>query len=172
MTYEQLLSCNYLGFVTEKIFSTAVSPGRSQDKVACPLCHTQEGDLRAGTCVQSSCSCSIAPGDPKAPGRCSPICSQCQGSLAGKSCGDQSPQPLPQCPRHMKQVQLLFCEDHREPICLICRLSQEHQGHRVRPIEEAALEYKVGVHSHIEVSACVLHPTLWDVGVLVRIPGL
>jgi hypothetical protein len=43
----------------------------------------------------------------------------------------------------MKQVLLLFCEDHREPICLICRLSLEHQGHRVRPIEEAALEYKV-----------------------------
>nr|XP_015858730.1 pyrin [Peromyscus maniculatus bairdii] len=124
--------------------------GRSQDKVACPLCHTQEGDLHGGTCVQSSCSCSIAPGDPKAPGRFSPICSQCQGSLAGKSCGDQSPQPLPQCPRHMKQVQLLFCEDHREPICLICRLSQEHQGHRVRPIEEAALEYKEQIQEQLE----------------------
>lgn len=55
------------------------------------------------------------------------------------------PKPLPQCERHMKQVQLLFCEDHGEPICLICRLSQEHRGHRVRPIEEAALEYKVGL---------------------------
>ena len=53
--------------------------------------------------------------------------------------------PLPQCERHMNQVQLLFCEDHGEPICLICRLSQEHQGHWVRPIEEAALEYKVGL---------------------------
>ncbi|OBS82381.1 hypothetical protein A6R68_23619 [Neotoma lepida] len=123
---------------------------RSQDKAACPLCHIQEGDLHGGTCVQSSCSCSIAPGDPKAPGRCSPMCSQCQSSLAGKSHGDQSPQPLPQCPRHLKQVQLLFCEDHREPICLICRLSQEHQGHRVRPIEEAALEYKEQIQMQLE----------------------
>ncbi|XP_036050439.1 pyrin [Onychomys torridus] len=123
---------------------------RSQDKAACPLCHTQKGDPHAGTCVQSFCSCSIAPGDPKAPGKCSPICSQCQRSLAGKNCGDQSPQPLPQCPRHMKQVQLLFCEDHREPICLICRLSQEHQGHRVRPMEEAALEYKEQIQKQLE----------------------
>ncbi|CAH6786726.1 Mefv [Phodopus roborovskii] len=124
--------------------------GRSQDKAACPLCHTQEGDLHGGTCMQSSCSCSIAPGDLKAPGRSLPICFQCQSSLAGKSCGDQSPQSLPQCPRHMKQVQLLFCEDHREPICLICRLSQEHQGHRVRPIEEAALEYKEQIQKQLE----------------------
>lgn len=50
----------------------------------------------------------------------------------------------------MKQVQLLFCEDHREPICLICRLSQEHQGHRVRPIEEAALEYKEQIQKQLE----------------------
>ncbi|XP_051023675.1 pyrin [Acomys russatus] len=126
------------------------SQGRSRDKAACPLCHTQEGDLHGGTCVQSSCSCSIAPGDPKASGRCSPICFQCQRSLSGKSCGAQSPPPLPQCPRHIKQVQLLFCEDHGKPICLICRLTQEHQGHRVRPIEEAALEYKEQIQKQLE----------------------
>nr|AAF03767.1 pyrin [Rattus norvegicus] len=126
----------------------AASKGRSRDKVACPLCHTQ-GELPAKACVQSSCSCSVAPGDPKASGRCS-ICFQCQSSRAGKSCEAQSPQFLPQCPRHMKQVQLLFCEDHREPICLICRLSQEHQGHRVRPIEEAALQYKEQIRKQLE----------------------
>lgn len=141
-----------------------MSPGRSRDKVACPLCHTQ-GELPAEACVQSSCSCSVAPGDPKASGRHS-ICFQCQSSRAGKSCEAQSPQFLPQCPRHMKQVQLLFCEDHREPICLICRLSQEHQGHRVRPIEEAALQYKVrcslpGPISpwELDTGLCVLYPT-------------
>ncbi|XP_055460691.1 pyrin [Psammomys obesus] len=128
----------------------ATGPGRSQDKAACPLCHTQEGDLHGSTLVQSFCSCSIAPGDPKASGRCSPVCPQCQRPLASKSCEAQSPQLLPQCPRHMKQVQLLFCEDHREPICLICRLSQEHQGHRVRPIEEAALEYKEQIQQQLE----------------------
>lgn len=50
----------------------------------------------------------------------------------------------------MKQVQLLFCEDHREPICLICSLSQEHRGHQVRPIEEAALEYKEQIQKQLE----------------------
>lgn len=154
-----------------------MSPGRSQGKAACPLCHTQEGDLLGDTCVQSSCSCSIAPGDPKAPGRCA-ICFQCQSLLARKSREAQSPQSLPQCPRHMKQVQLLFCEDHREPICLICRLSQEHQGHRVRPIEEAALEYKVRATAWPHLSLGVGHlglvffiQPLWDGDALFRIPG-
>lgn len=61
-----------------------------------------------------------------------------------------NPKSLPQCKRHMKQAQLLFCEDHGELICLICRLSQEHRGHRVRPIEEAALEYKEQIQKQLD----------------------
>lgn len=61
-----------------------------------------------------------------------------------------NPKSLPQCERHMKQAQLLFCEDHGELICLICRLSQEHRGHRVRPIEEAALEYKEQIQKQLD----------------------
>ncbi|KAG8506437.1 Pyrin [Galemys pyrenaicus] len=61
-----------------------------------------------------------------------------------------SPGAPPQCERHMKQALLLFCEDHGEPICLICRLSQEHLGHRVRPLQEAALECKEQVQKQLE----------------------
>lgn len=132
-------------------FSTPISPGRS----VCTLCCAQ-GDLVGGTCTHDSCSCSIASRDPKVPGVHSPSCPRYQASLTGKHSGhckqqegpqkaSLSPKPLPQCERHMKQFQLLFCEDHGEPICLICSLSQEHRGHQVRPIEEAALEYKVGL---------------------------
>uniref|UniRef100_A0A8C9PHN1 Pyrin n=1 Tax=Spermophilus dauricus TaxID=99837 RepID=A0A8C9PHN1_SPEDA len=131
-------------------FSIAMSPGRPQDKAAFPLCHTPKGDLLAGTCVLDSCSCPVASGEPKTPRSHLPSCQQCQASLNKNSSGGLSPEPLPQCQRHMKQVQLLFCEDHREPICLICRLSQEHQGHRVRPIEEAALEYREKIQKQLE----------------------
>uniref|UniRef100_I3MKE3 Pyrin n=1 Tax=Ictidomys tridecemlineatus TaxID=43179 RepID=I3MKE3_ICTTR len=124
--------------------------GRPQDKAAFPLCHTPKGDLLAGTCVLDSCSCPVASGEPKTPRSHLPSCQQCQAPLNKNSSGGLSPEPLPQCQRHMKQVQLLFCEDHREPICLICRLSQEHQGHRVRPIEEAALEYREKIQKQLE----------------------
>lgn len=122
-----------------------MSPGKPPDKAASPRCHAQEGDPVGDICVRDSCSCpEAASGHPQASGSRSPDCPRCQASHERKSMGSLSPQPLPQCKRHMKQVQLLFCEDHRAPICLICSLSQEHRGHRVRPIEEAALEHKVG----------------------------
>ncbi|XP_069342324.1 pyrin isoform X1 [Eulemur rufifrons] len=110
-------------------------------KASSPLCHDP-----VGGCVQDSCSCPVVSGEPKASGSRSPSCTRCQ---ARKNSGSLSPPPLPQCKRH-KQVQLLFCEDHREPICLICRLSQEHRGHQVRPIEEVALEYKEHIQKQLE----------------------
>ncbi|XP_054445461.1 pyrin [Pteronotus mesoamericanus] len=135
--------------------------GRLQNEAVCPVCRAQQGDPVGGTCVHNSCSCSIDSRDPKTPGGCLPSCPRCQASLPVKSSGglekqeglqtaSLNPKPLPQCARHMKQVQLLFCEDHREPICLICSLSQEHRGHQIRPIEEAALEYKEQIQKQLK----------------------
>nr|KAF6366629.1 MEFV innate immuity regulator, pyrin [Pipistrellus kuhlii] len=134
---------------------------RPQDEAVCPLGRAQKGDLVGSTLVHGSHSCSAASKDIKASDGCLPNCLRCQVSLPGKSSGgieqqedppmaSVSPTLLPQCTRHRKQVQLLFCEDHREPICLICSLSQEHRGHRVRPIEEAALEYKEQIQKQLE----------------------
>nr|KAF6366630.1 MEFV innate immuity regulator, pyrin [Pipistrellus kuhlii] len=139
----------------------AVDSGRPQDEAVCPLGRAQKGDLVGSTLVHGSHSCSAASKDIKASDGCLPNCLRCQVSLPGKSSGgieqqedppmaSVSPTLLPQCTRHRKQVQLLFCEDHREPICLICSLSQEHRGHRVRPIEEAALEYKEQIQKQLE----------------------
>ncbi|KAI4559389.1 hypothetical protein MJG53_017915 [Ovis ammon polii x Ovis aries] len=137
------------------------SSGRLQDKAVCPLCRAQEGDPAGGSCVHISCSCSSASGDPEASLSRSSSCPRCQDLLPGKGHGSRewqeglqmaslNPKSLPQCERHMKQAQLLFCEDHGELICLICRLSQEHRGHRVRPIEEAALEYKEQIQKQLD----------------------
>uniref|UniRef100_G3RPQ1 Pyrin n=1 Tax=Gorilla gorilla gorilla TaxID=9595 RepID=G3RPQ1_GORGO len=144
---ELLISNNPPIFASE----TAGITGRPPDTAASPHCHAQEGDPVGGTCEHDSCSCPEAvSGHPQASGSRSPGCPRCQDSHERKSPGSLSPQPLPQCKRHMKQVQLLFCEDHDEPICLICSLSQEHQGHRVRPIEEVALEHKKKIQKQLE----------------------
>ncbi|XP_077618695.1 pyrin isoform X4 [Crocuta crocuta] len=137
-------------------FSTAVSPGKPWDEAVDVLCHAQDGGPIGGTHVRDSCRYSVASRDPKASASCSASCLQSQAPLPVKNSGDckqqeaiLSPKDLPHCERHMKQGQALFCEDHGEPICLICRLSQEHQGHRVRPIEEAALEYKERIQKQL-----------------------
>ncbi|XP_032183809.1 pyrin isoform X1 [Mustela erminea] len=133
--------------------STAMSPGKPQDEAVYPPGRAQERD--------DSCRYSIASREPKTSGKCSSSSLVHLASLTVNNSEDYkqqeglhmatlSPKSLPQCERHMKQVQLLFCEDHREPICLICSLSQEHRGHQVRPIEEAALEYKEQIQKQLE----------------------
>ncbi|XP_042339074.1 nuclear factor 7, brain-like, partial [Plectropomus leopardus] len=36
----------------------------------------------------------------------------------------------------------LFCLDHQQPVCVVCRDSKTHNNHRFRPIDEAAQEFK------------------------------
>ncbi|XP_047569457.1 E3 ubiquitin-protein ligase TRIM4 [Lutra lutra] len=53
----------------------------------------------------------------------------------------QGPVPPGQCGRHWEALRL-FCEDDQRPVCLVCRESQEHQGHTMAPIDEASCSYR------------------------------
>ncbi|XP_062301583.1 nuclear factor 7, ovary-like [Scomber scombrus] len=48
-------------------------------------------------------------------------------------------QPL--CSLHSEKLKL-FCLDHQQPVCLICRDSKTHNNHRFRPIDEAVQDHK------------------------------
>ncbi|XP_071372539.1 E3 ubiquitin-protein ligase TRIM39-like [Centroberyx affinis] len=45
------------------------------------------------------------------------------------------------CSLHSEKLKL-FCLDHQQPVCLVCRDSKTHTNHRFRPIDEAALDHK------------------------------
>ncbi|XP_073331537.1 E3 ubiquitin-protein ligase TRIM39-like [Pagrus major] len=45
------------------------------------------------------------------------------------------------CSLHSETLKL-FCLDHQQPVCVICRDSKTHIKHRFRPIDEAAQDYK------------------------------
>ncbi|XP_060951291.1 E3 ubiquitin-protein ligase TRIM39-like [Limanda limanda] len=45
------------------------------------------------------------------------------------------------CSLHSKKLRL-FCLDHQQPVCVICRDSEKHTDHRFRPIDEAAQRHK------------------------------
>ncbi|KAM9336978.1 E3 ubiquitin-protein ligase TRIM35-like [Symphorus nematophorus] len=45
------------------------------------------------------------------------------------------------CSLHSEKLRL-FCLDHQQPVCLVCRDSKKHSEHRFRPIDEAAQEHK------------------------------
>uniref|UniRef100_A0A4W6FAB3 RING-type domain-containing protein n=1 Tax=Lates calcarifer TaxID=8187 RepID=A0A4W6FAB3_LATCA len=42
----------------------------------------------------------------------------------------------------LEDTAALFCLDHEQPVCIICRDSKTHTNHRFRPINEAAQDYK------------------------------
>ncbi|XP_044076600.1 E3 ubiquitin-protein ligase TRIM39-like [Siniperca chuatsi] len=45
------------------------------------------------------------------------------------------------CSLHSERLKL-FCLDHQQPVCLVCRDSKTHKKHRFRPIDEAAPDHR------------------------------
>ncbi|XP_059537013.1 tripartite motif-containing protein 75-like [Myotis daubentonii] len=53
------------------------------------------------------------------------------------------------CEKH-SQALTLFCEEDRELLCPLCTQPPDHQGHHVRPVEEAASHHRQKLRSYIE----------------------
>ncbi|CAB1432947.1 unnamed protein product [Pleuronectes platessa] len=49
--------------------------------------------------------------------------------------------PEAQCHLHSEKLKL-FCLDHQQPVCVVCRDSRAHTNHRFRPIDEAAQDIR------------------------------
>ncbi|XP_026161694.1 tripartite motif-containing protein 35-like [Mastacembelus armatus] len=45
------------------------------------------------------------------------------------------------CSLHSEKLRL-FCLDHQQPVCVVCRDSKTHNNHRFRPINEAAQDHR------------------------------
>ncbi|XP_068582239.1 nuclear factor 7, brain-like [Cebidichthys violaceus] len=53
------------------------------------------------------------------------------------------------CSLHSEKLKL-FCLDHQQPVCLVCRDSEKHSDHRFRPIDEAAPQHKKNLQEALE----------------------
>uniref|UniRef100_A0A3Q4MHY1 B30.2/SPRY domain-containing protein n=1 Tax=Neolamprologus brichardi TaxID=32507 RepID=A0A3Q4MHY1_NEOBR len=51
------------------------------------------------------------------------------------------PVTLPLCSLHHEKLKL-FCLDHQQPVCVVCRDSIAHKNHSFRPIDEAADDHR------------------------------
>uniref|UniRef100_A0AAV2JER1 Uncharacterized protein n=1 Tax=Knipowitschia caucasica TaxID=637954 RepID=A0AAV2JER1_KNICA len=67
------------------------------------------------------------------------------------------------CPHHKEKVQL-FCLDHQQPVCLVCRDSRAHHEHKFRPINEMAQYYReqlqkslLPLQDRLRISSDVIH---------------
>ncbi|XP_032426196.1 tripartite motif-containing protein 35-like [Xiphophorus hellerii] len=53
------------------------------------------------------------------------------------------------CSLHSEKLKL-FCLDHQQPVCVVCRDSEKHTKHRFRPIDEAAQQHKKKLQETLE----------------------
>ncbi|XP_037622295.1 nuclear factor 7, brain-like [Sebastes umbrosus] len=53
------------------------------------------------------------------------------------------------CSLHSEKLRL-FCLDHQQPVCVVCRDSEKHTNHRFRPIDEAARQNKKELQETLE----------------------
>ncbi|XP_026149902.1 zinc-binding protein A33-like [Mastacembelus armatus] len=67
------------------------------------------------------------------------LCETFLQELSLKEKASAGPKDL--CSLHSEKLKL-FCLDHQDPVCVVCRDSRTHAGHTFRPIDEAVQDYR------------------------------
>ncbi|XP_060928615.1 nuclear factor 7, brain-like [Limanda limanda] len=75
-------------------------------------------------------------------------CSRAEELLRRKTCKHLGVEMLYRS-LHSEKLRL-FCLDHQQPVCLVCRDSEKHTGHKFRPIDEAAQQHKKQLQETLE----------------------
>ncbi|XP_062272016.1 zinc-binding protein A33-like [Scomber scombrus] len=126
---------------------------RSEEDLCCPDCHEVFKDPVVLSCSHSFCKDCLKSWWRQKPTRECPVCKRrsskeeppcnlvlknlCESFLQDR---DQRASEAP-CSLHSEKLKL-FCLDHQQPVCLVCRDSEKHTNHRFRPIDEAAPQHK------------------------------
>ncbi|CAB1434996.1 unnamed protein product [Pleuronectes platessa] len=145
---------------------TDPSPGdsmasRLEEDLCCSVCHDVFRDPVILTCSHSFCRDCVKSWWKDKEVKVCPLCKS-RSSKRKPPCNlvlknlceafvlerDQSSSPA-LCSLHSEKLRL-FCLDHQQPVCLVCRDSEKHTGHRFRPIDEAAQQHKKQLQKTLE----------------------
>ncbi|KAM6989156.1 E3 ubiquitin-protein ligase TRIM39-like [Tautogolabrus adspersus] len=131
-----------------------------EEKLCCPVCHDIFQDPVMLSCSHSFCRVCVHRWRDKGNQEC-PVCKRRQSNellppnLVLRDLCESFLQERDQrasedlCSLHYETLRL-FCLDHQEPVCLVCRHSEKHSEHRFRPIDEAAREHKKKLQETLE----------------------
>ncbi|XP_051269922.1 E3 ubiquitin-protein ligase TRIM39-like isoform X2 [Dicentrarchus labrax] len=128
----------------------------SEKDLSCPVCHDIFKDPVVLSCSHSFCKDCLQRWWREKPTQDCPVCrrrssmsyppcnlalkNQCEAFLLERdkraSAGSEA-----LCSLHSEKLKL-FCLDHQQPVCVVCRDSRLHSNHRFRPINEAAQEHR------------------------------
>ncbi|XP_062252501.1 E3 ubiquitin-protein ligase TRIM35-like [Platichthys flesus] len=134
---------------------------RSEEDLSCAICQDVFRDPVLLSCSHSFCKDCLKSWWKKKQVKECPLCKRRSSkrepprNLALKNLcetflqeSDQSSSPA-LCSLHSEKL-TLFCLDHQQPVCLICRDSEKHSDHRFRPIDEAAQQHKKQLQGTLE----------------------
>ncbi|XP_039992319.1 nuclear factor 7, brain-like [Xiphias gladius] len=133
----------------------------SEEDLCCPVCQEVFSDPVVLTCSHSFCrGCLNSWWEEKQTPEC-PICKRrssreyptcnlvlknlCEALLQARD--QRSAEVL--CTLHTEKLKL-FCLDHQQPVCVVCRDSEKHTDHRFRPIDEAVRQQKKELKEALE----------------------
>uniref|UniRef100_UPI003AAA29B4 E3 ubiquitin-protein ligase TRIM39-like isoform X2 n=1 Tax=Centroberyx gerrardi TaxID=166262 RepID=UPI003AAA29B4 len=106
---------------------------RSEEDFSCSVCHDIFKDPVVLSCSHSFCkACLQSWWTEKQTHEC-PLCNR---RSSRTSAGSEL-----LCSLHSEKLKL-FCLDHQQTVCVVCLHSKTHTDHRIRPIDEAALDHK------------------------------
>lgn len=129
------------------MFSASVRekmPSGSEADLRCPVCYDVFKDPVLLSCSHSFCKVCLRRWWRRKETLECPVCKRTSGkkhppcNLALKNLCEaflQESEAL--CSLHSEKLRL-FCLDHRQQVCLVCRDSENHTHHKFRPIDEAA----------------------------------
>uniref|UniRef100_A0A8C9ZNZ2 Uncharacterized protein n=1 Tax=Sander lucioperca TaxID=283035 RepID=A0A8C9ZNZ2_SANLU len=134
---------------------------RSEEDLCCPVCSDVFRDPVVLSCSHSFCKDCLQSWWTEKPTQECPVCNRrssrdepplnralknlCEAFLQERD--QRSSEAL--CSLHSEKLKL-FCLDHQQPVCLVCRDSETHSNHRFRPVDEAARQHKKDLQGTLE----------------------
>uniref|UniRef100_A0A667XYA2 Uncharacterized protein n=1 Tax=Myripristis murdjan TaxID=586833 RepID=A0A667XYA2_9TELE len=121
---------------------------RSEEDLCCPVCNDIFKDPVLLSCSHSFCKACLQSWWTEKPTTDCPVCQRRSSksdppcNLVLKNlCERASAGSELLCSLHSEKLRL-FCLDHQQPVCLVCRDSKKHTNHKFRPIDETAQDHR------------------------------
>ncbi|XP_029900004.1 nuclear factor 7, ovary-like [Myripristis murdjan] len=128
----------------------------SEEDLCCPVCHDIFKDPVVLSCSHSFCKACLQSWWTENPIKDCPVCKRrssrsdppvslvlknlCEAFLLQRDQRASAGSEL-LCSLHSEKLRL-FCLDHQQPVCVVCRDSKKHTDHKFRPIDEAAQDHR------------------------------
>ncbi|XP_015250923.1 PREDICTED: nuclear factor 7, ovary-like isoform X1 [Cyprinodon variegatus] len=125
----------------------------TEENLSCSICSDIYSDPVVLSCSHSFCRDCLQEWWSKKQAQKCPLCNESHPSqhlpcnlVLKNLCQDfllrrKQEEAEPLCSLHSEKLKL-FCQDHQQLVCVVCRDSREHRRHRFTPANEAAQHYK------------------------------